>query len=124
MDFEKPIDEHQTSDIASNNQQVVTQEILDANDEKAVQKKQRIKAKMRMTWRRRHQIFQILQRTCVIIHIFVAPHLLKDHLFPQNHRLQLSDTTREKQQNTICDLILNPKADPEFRQLDAITTTL
>ena len=36
----------ETSDIASNNQQVVTQEIMEANDEKAVQKET---AKIRMT---------------------------------------------------------------------------
>ena len=38
MDFGKQIDKHETSDTANNNQQAVTQEIMDTNNEKAVQK--------------------------------------------------------------------------------------
>ena len=62
---------------------------------------QEAKLMTQMTRRRRLRIFQILLRTWGITHTYAAPHPLKAHLIPQDHRLQLSDITREKQQSTI-----------------------
>ena len=59
-------------------------------------KRQKITSKIQTMWRRRRRIFQILQQTWGIIHTYDAPHPLKVHLFPQDHRLQLSDTTQGK----------------------------
>ena len=55
-----------------------------------------------------HPYFRRSLQMWGIIHIYIAPHPFKVHLFPQDHLLQLSDIIREKQQNTPCDLIQNP----------------
>ena len=59
------------------------------------------------TLRHRLRIFQTLLQTWGITHTYDAPHPLKVYLFPSNHRLQLSDITRDKEQKITYDLILN-----------------
>ena len=59
-------------------------------------KRQKITSKIQMTQRRCLRTFQTLQQTWGITHTYVAPHPLKVHLFPQDHRLQLSDITQGK----------------------------
>ena len=97
--FGKQIDEHETSESAENNQQGVTQELTNTHNETTTQqvpKYQAIRLRTQMTQRRCPRIFQILLQTRGIILTYDAPLPLKVHLFPQDHRLQLSEIIRGK----------------------------
>ena len=105
MVFGKQIDEHETSKIA-NNQQIEIQEVMNTNEETMT----------RITKNQTNdvndatppsRISQTSLQTWGITHTYDAPHPLKAHLFPQDHRLQLLDIIRGKQQNITCDLTLN-----------------
>ena len=74
MDFGKQIDEHETSESTRNNHHVEIQEVTNTNDEDTTPQTSKI----------------------YIEDTYDAPHPLKVHLFPQDHRLQLSVTTQGK----------------------------
>ena len=93
----KQIDEHEVTRSAENNQQIVTQEVVNTDDDTITQQ---ISDNQNEDT---HDVAPPLPDFSNLTtdvgdnpYIRRPPPPLKVHLFPQDHRLQLSDITREK----------------------------
>ena len=106
VDFGKQITEHETPEIANNIQKVVIQEVTNTNDEPTTPQVTTNQTEVANDVALSFPVFSILTTNVGNTPYIHRPHSLKVHLLPQNHRLQLSDIIREKQQSTIYDLIL------------------
>ena len=99
-DFGKQMDEHETSEIANNNQESVTQKILDTNDKKTVQKETENQSEDTNDVTPSSPDFSNLTTDVVDNSYIRRPHPLKVHLFPQNLRPQLSDIIKKNKTRT------------------------
>ena len=107
LDFGKQTDERETSDFANNNQQTVTQEMLDTNNEKAMQKETVNQSGDTNDVKSSSSDFANLTTDVGNNPYIHRPHQLKVHLFPKNHSLQSLDIIQGKQQSITCDLVLS-----------------
>ena len=101
MDFGKQIDEHETSKNTENNQHAEIQEVTNTNDEATTPQMPKHQTNDTNNEAPPSPDFSNLTTDVGDNPYIRRPHPLKVHLFPQDHRLQLSDITREKQQSTI-----------------------
>ena len=96
MDFGKQIEEHETSERAENNRQVVTQKVTNTHDETMTQQIQENQTEDMNDVAPSSPDFSSLTRDVGDNPYIRRPHPFKVHLFPQDHRLQLSDTIQRK----------------------------
>ena len=107
MDFGKQIDEIEPTRNAGNSQQTAAQEMTNTNDEITSRQIQDNQTGDTHDETSTSPDFSNLTTDVGDNPYIRRPHPLKVRLFPQNHRLQLSDITQEKQRSTTYDLILN-----------------
>ena len=96
MDFGKQINEHESPESAERNQQVVMQEVTNSHDETTTQQVSDNQTEDTKDDAPSSLDFSNLTTDVGDNPNTRRPHPLKVHLFPQDHRLQLSDITREK----------------------------
>ena len=122
MDFGKQIKKHELPANAERNQQVVIHDGTNKNNETTTPQTPRNQTEDTNDATSSSPDFSTLTTDVGDNPYIRHPHPLKILLFPQDHRLQLSDITRKIAKYN---LRPNPKpnANPDFRRLDAMTTT-
>ena len=93
MDFRKQIDDHESSTNAERNQQVVTQEVTNSHNATTTQQVSDNQTGDTNDAAPPSPDFSNLTTDAGNNPYIRRPHPLKVHLFPQDHRLQLSDIT-------------------------------
>ena len=100
MDFGKQIDEHEIPKSTENNRHAEIQEATNTNDDATASQMPKNQTDDTDDEAPLSPDFSNLTTDVGDNPYIRRPHPLKAHLFPQDHRLQLSDITREKQQST------------------------
>ena len=90
------IDEHETSESTENNRHAEIQEVTNTNDETTTSQMPRNQTDDTNDEAPPSPDFSKLTTDVGDNPYIRRPHPLKAHLFPQDHRLQLSDTTQGK----------------------------